>query len=167
MRIPPYYRLPSFQRFFAGVVIGGAISWVIFLFMFGVLQEKQTQLIQKHSDDIQKYKEEKLYWQEEFTKLNEKNQDSLTIQEIKVKITNREKFKIEQLSIHEAEEQIRKDLRSLLAKDIKSVYQNKDLINRTIENKILKINDKRYKLKVKDAFFFTTIELNLELSYSE
>ncbi|MDV2888249.1 sporulation protein, partial [Alkalihalophilus pseudofirmus] len=47
MRIPPYYRRPSWQRFFAGMAIGGAISWCIFLYIFGVWQEENAKLIRK------------------------------------------------------------------------------------------------------------------------
>ena len=39
MRIPPYHRTPTWQRFFAGAALGGLISWVIFFYMHGVQQE--------------------------------------------------------------------------------------------------------------------------------
>ncbi len=40
MHIPPYYKRPSFQRFFAGICIGTIIGYLIFIYMFGELQEK-------------------------------------------------------------------------------------------------------------------------------
>ena len=45
MRIPPYYRKPTWQHFFAGMAIGGVISWFIFLYIFGVWQEDYSKQI--------------------------------------------------------------------------------------------------------------------------
>ncbi|WP_456273767.1 sporulation membrane protein YtrI [Bacillus sp. AK031] len=166
MRIPPYYRQPGWQRFFAGALIGGVISWTIFLFMFGVLQEKQTATIEKQRDRISDLNQGISHWQEEFKLLNKKNSELLTVQDIKLKIVNAKEYRIEDsLSIFEAEEEIKGDLSPLLAKDLDSVYKNKELIKKTIENKTLKINDKRYKVKVKEIYFFTVIQVFLELEY--
>ncbi|MEI2400973.1 sporulation protein, partial [Paenibacillus phytohabitans] len=60
MRVPPYYQKPGWQRFFAGVVIGALISWIVFLFQFGVLQDNQIKKITQQEDeikDLQKSKE--------------------------------------------------------------------------------------------------------------
>lgn len=166
MRIPPYYRQRSWQRFFAGALIGGLISWVIFLFMFGVLQEKQTWLIETQRGDINDLKNDISHWQEEFQQLNKENSELLTVQDIKLKIVNAKDYRIkDSLSIYEAEEEIKGDLSPLLAKDLESVYKNKELIKKTIENKTLRINDKRYKVKVKEIFFYTEIQIILELEY--
>ncbi len=53
MRIPPYYHKPSWQQFFSGLILGGVISWGIFLYIFGVWQEKQANQIQKQKEEIQ------------------------------------------------------------------------------------------------------------------
>ena len=45
MRIPPYYRKPTWQQFFAGMAIGGVISWFIFFYIFGVWQEDYSKKI--------------------------------------------------------------------------------------------------------------------------
>nr|WP_235186695.1 hypothetical protein [Geobacillus sp. FW23] len=52
MRIPPYYQYPSWQRFFAGAAIGALISWFVFLYIFGVLQEKQVQHVNELNEQI-------------------------------------------------------------------------------------------------------------------
>ena len=66
MRIPPYYRNPLWQRFFAGVIIGAIISWGLFLYMFGDLQEKQIQLIETQQDAIKDLHDELEIWQNEY-----------------------------------------------------------------------------------------------------
>ncbi len=83
MRIPPFYRLPSFQRFFAGAVIGGIVSWMIFIFMYGSMHEKQTQKIQDQQTQLDKLTSTLSYLQEENKELNEENEDELTIQEVR------------------------------------------------------------------------------------
>jgi Na+/melibiose symporter-like transporter len=167
MRIPPFYRLPSWQRFFAGMVVGGIISWMIFLFMFGTMHEKQAQKIEEQKNDISKLKNTLSYLQEEYKQLNTENEDELTIQEVKVKIINNTKTKVELLSIHETEDQLSEDLRSLLTKDLETVYGNKELIKKIIENKTVKLNDKAFNLKVREMYFYTTTQITLELKYEE
>ncbi|BCB05119.1 sporulation membrane protein YtrI [Bacillus sp. KH172YL63] len=167
MRIPPFYRLPSWQRFFAGMVIGGIVSWMIFLFMFGTMHEKQAQKIAEQKNDISKLKNTLSYLQEEYKQLNSENENELTIQEVKVKIINTTKTKVELLSIHETEDRLSEDLRSLLTKDLESVYGNKELIKKIIENKTVKLNDKNFRLKVREMYFYTTTEITLELKYGE
>ncbi|MBS4173802.1 sporulation membrane protein YtrI [Bacillus sp. FJAT-49736] len=168
MRVPTLHRKPVWQRFFAGVVIGGCISWMVFLFMYGTLQEKQTKEIEKQNSIIKDLRQEKSIWQDEWNKLTKKNADMLIIQNVNVKIKGYEKYNIKDShSIFEKEEEIKEDLRSLVAKDINTVYQNKELIFKTIENKTIKINNRRYKFVIKDIFFFSTININLELRLAD
>jgi hypothetical protein len=165
VRIPPYYRRPSWQRFFAGMVIGGAISWCIFIYIFGVWQEKHTALIDKQSEEIIDLKEEKKIWQEEYKEINKRTIEQLTIQKINVKITNWEKYKLDMLSVSEIEDSVKDDISMMIAKDIDTVYKSKELIKKIIQNKPVKINDKRYKLQVKEMVIFTTLSIQLEIGF--
>ncbi|MEL3972603.1 sporulation membrane protein YtrI [Rossellomorea oryzaecorticis] len=167
MRIPPFYRLPSWQRFFAGMVVGGVISWMIFIYMFGVMHENQTKLIEEQKNEISKYKNTLSYLQEEYKQLNEENEEQLTIQEVKIKIQNPTKTKIELLSIHETEDRLSEDLRSLINKDLESAYGTRDLIKKIIENKTVELNDKSFTFKVREIYFWTTTQITLELKYEE
>ncbi|MEH7014048.1 sporulation membrane protein YtrI [Neobacillus niacini] len=165
MRIPPYYRRPSWQRFFAGMAIGGAISWCIFIYIFGVWQEKHTALIDKQSEEIVDLREEKKIWQEEYKEINKRTIEQLTIQKINVKITNWEKYKLDLLSVSEIEDSVKDDISMMIAKDIDTVYKSKELIKKIIQNKPVKINDKRYKLQVKEMVIFTTLSIQLEIEF--
>jgi hypothetical protein len=167
VRIPPYYRKPSWQRFFAGMVIGGAISWCIFIYIFGVWQEKHTALIDKQSEEIIDLKEEKKIWQEEYKEINKRTIEQLTIQKITIKITNWEKYKLDLLSVSEIEDSVKDDISLMIAKDIETVYKSKELIKKIIQNKPVKINDKRYKLKVKEMVIFTTLSIQLEIEFEQ
>jgi hypothetical protein len=165
MRIPPLYRRPAWQRFFGGMAIGGLISWCIFLYIYGVWQEQNTELIQKQAQEIVDIKEEKKIWQEEYKEINKRNIEQLTVQKINIRITNWEKYKLDSLSVLETEDSVRDDISMMIAKDMETVYKSKDLLKKIIENKPIKINDKRYKLKVKEMVFYTSLSIQLEIQF--
>lgn len=164
MRIPPLYRHPVWQRFFAGAAVGGCLSWVVFLFMFGVLQEKSRMMIDDQEKKIKELQGFVSIWQEDYQELNKRNEEMLTIQEIQVKVTNYGRYGIKDgQSISSIQEAVKEDLKSLVTKDLSTAYQNKEIIEKTIENKTMPINGKRYKLVVKQIFFYTTISIVVEL----
>jgi len=164
MRIPPLYRKPAWQRFFAGAAVGGCISWMIFLYMFGVMQERNGILLEKQAKDIKHLQDDIKIWQEDYRELNKENEEMLTIQEIKVRLVGHEKYQIQdRQSVFDVEEAIQEDLKSLLAKDLSTVYKNKDIIKKTIENKVMPINGKKFKFVVQEIFFYTTINITVEL----
>lgn len=163
MRIPSWHLWRRWRRFFTGMAVGGAISWCIFVFISGVWQEKYSILIQEQKEDIEEYKSEKLIWQEEFKALNKKNLEKMTIQDIRVKIINVEKYKLDTFSVFQVEESIKEDLNIIVAKDLETVYKSRDLLKRVIENKVVPINGKRYRLEVKEVYIYTTLNIQLEI----
>lgn len=167
MRIPPYYRKPTWQQFFAGMVIGGVISWFIFLFIFGVWQEEYSKEIKTQKAKISDLTNEKTIWQEEFKKLNKESQAKLTIQNIYIKITNKKKYDLDGLSVFEMEEKVKEDIGMMMAKDMDTVYKSRELIKKIIETQTIKANDKRYKLKVKEMTIYTTLSIELEVMMAD
>jgi len=167
MRIPPLYRKPSWQRFLAGAVIGGAISWCIFLFIFGTWQEKHTTLIRKQQEDIIDLKNDLKIWQEEYKAVNKRKIEQLTVQKISVKISNWERYDLDSFSVFQVEDSIKEDINMMVAKDLDTVYKSKDLIKKIIENKAVKINDKRYRLKVKEMVIYTILSIQVEIDFDQ
>jgi hypothetical protein len=165
MRIPPLYRKPGWQRFFAGTAVGGAVSWCIFLYIYGVWQEKNTELIRKQQEEIVDINNEKKIWQEEYKQMNKRNIEQLTVQKVNIKIMNSEKYKLDSLSVLETENSVRDDISIMLAKDLETVYKSKDLLKKIIENKQVKINDKRYNLKVKEMVIYTNLTIQLDIQF--
>nr|WP_295969884.1 sporulation membrane protein YtrI [uncultured Bacillus sp.] len=163
MRVPPYYQKPTWQHFSAGVLIGGVISWFIFLYIFGEWQEDYSKEITKQQTLITKLENEKIIWQEEFKKLNAENQDKLTVQSIYIKIRNKDKYHLDQLSLFQMEDEVKKDIGMIIAKDIETAYLSRELIKKTIENKVLTVNDKRFTLKISEMTIYTTLSIELEL----
>lgn len=163
MRIPPYYRLPSWQRFLAGMAIGGIISWFIFLYIFGQWQDKYSKEIKRQQEEISKLIDDKKIWQEEFKERNKKNTEQLTVQEIKIKIKNSEKYKLDSFSVFEIEDVVKEDINMMMAKDIDTVYKSRELIIKMIENKVFKVNEKRYRVEVKEMVIYTTLYIHLDI----
>lgn len=167
MRIPALYRYQNGQRFLFGAIIGAIVSWLVFLFMFGHMQEEQAKTIRKQREQIVELEKEKNIWQEDFKKLNEKNKQLLTVQEIVVKIENADKYRIDPLSVFEVEESVKEDISMVLAKDLHLVFQSRELLKKVIVNKPVKINDKRYKLVIKEMVIYTTLTIHLEMELAD
>ncbi|WP_147532610.1 sporulation membrane protein YtrI [Bacillus marasmi] len=163
MRIPPYYHKPSWQVFFSGMAIGGLVCWGIFLYIFGVWQEKQSEEIQKQKDIIKELTAEKNIWQDEFRELNKRNLEKMTVQEIKIEVTNYKKYDLDLLSVYEVEDGIKEDINMVLAKEIETVYESREMLRRAIENKVVKVNDKRYRLEIREIFIYTTLSIKVEM----
>ncbi|MBT2754464.1 sporulation membrane protein YtrI [Mesobacillus foraminis] len=167
MRIPPYYRSPSWQRFFSGMAVGAALSWCIFLYIHGVWMEEKSALIAKQKQDITDLTNDIKIWQDDYKALNEKNLEQLTIQEIKIKITNGKKYELDLLGVYEAEEKIKDDLSLFLAKDLEYVYKSRELIKKMIENKVIPLNGKRYRVRITSMVVYTTVNIQLEVYLDE
>ncbi|AGX05811.1 MULTISPECIES: sporulation membrane protein YtrI [Bacillaceae] len=167
MRIPPYYRKPAWQQLFAGMAIGGAVSWFIFLFIFGVWQEDYSFKIEKQEETIAGLRNDIKLWQESFKEQNKKSLKQMTVQDIKVKITNADKYKLDTLSVLQVEDSVKEDIRILVAKDMESVSKSTGLIRKVIENRTFRINDKRYRLEVSEMVIFTTLTISLKISFED
>ncbi|MDQ0224612.1 sporulation protein [Bacillus sp. 7586-K] len=164
MRIPPYYQQPSWQRFFSGVAIGAIISWIVFLFIYGVLQEKHRTIIDKQKVTIQDLEKDKELYQEEYSKINKEAQKKITVQAINVHLVNGEKYLFKDFRIKKIEDDVKDNLADLIAKDMESVYANYKLIENIVENKTHKVDGKDYKLKMTKFMLYTTIYIEVEIS---
>ncbi|MGE8078598.1 sporulation membrane protein YtrI [Peribacillus loiseleuriae] len=163
MRIPPLYQKATWQRFFVGVVIGALISWFVFLYMHGVLQEKQINKIHKQSQTIHEMSNKIEIWEKDYNRLNKEAEKKLLIEDVKVVVLNGKQYHLDLLSVAEAEEVIEEDLTSLIAKEVETVYKSKTLLKKSIENKTIEINKKRYRLEVVEIFFYTTMNIEVKL----
>ena len=163
MRVPTYHRKPTWQQFFAGMAIGGAISWCIFLYIYGVWQEEYSIKIKKQKEDIIELENDKRIWMEEFAALNKKSIEQMTVQDIKIRIINSDKYELDSLSVLQIEDGVKEDISMMIAKDLETVYKSRDLLRRAIENKAIKVNNKRYRLEVREIFIYTTLSIRLDI----
>lgn len=163
MRVPPYTRDPGWQRFFAGTAIGALISWIVFSQIFGILQEKQVRLLKMQQEIIAQLKHDLNIWQQDYIQLNKENKKRLTIQSIDVKVINAKSYGIDTYTTFRIEEDIKKDIQHITAKDIETVYKSRELLKKAIENKTYIIDNQKYHLDIETILFFTNISIELRL----
>ena len=163
MRPPNILSQKEWQRFFAGVAIGAIISWVIYVYLHGMMQETQMKEIIEQQQIIKKLEDEIAIWEKESESINEETEKKLTIQEIQIAIENYRDYDLDLLSVLKAQEEIRKDLSSLITKDLETIYKGRFLRKKTVENKIIEINDKKYSFTVSELMFYTTIYIEVKV----
>ncbi|AKM20051.1 sporulation protein [Anoxybacillus geothermalis] len=163
MRIPPYYQYPSWQRFFAGVAIGALISWFVFLYIFGVLQEKQVRHVNELNEQIADLQNEIRIWQEDYIHYNKEMKKKLTVQDVSVHLVNAEQYKLDSYTAFRIEDSVKEDLSHLITKDIETVYNSRELIKRAIENKTYTIHEKAYRLEIHTLTIFTLLAVEVKL----
>ncbi|WP_371932671.1 sporulation membrane protein YtrI [Bacillus carboniphilus] len=155
------------QRFFVGVVIGTIISWWFFVYSYGIYQEEYLNTISELQNDKEGLENKIKVLQDDYNVLNKKNQQQLSIQDITISIQNADQYKLREYSKQEIIADLKEDLSSLIAKDIKSVSKTQFLIKKTIENKIYNIDNKKYKLELKVLVIDTTLVVDVELLFSK
>ncbi|WP_085523112.1 sporulation membrane protein YtrI [Tuberibacillus sp. Marseille-P3662] len=166
MRIPPYYRIPSWQRFLAGVIIGMFVGFAFFLVIFGLAQEEQINKIKKQEtkiDDLERSNETLL---KEKKEKNEKLEKQLTVQEINVKIKVPEKYseKVSEITKYDLKKKINEQLGSLVNQDVHSVYTTSDLIYRSIEDKTFIVDDTGYQFEILNVEYYSIINVTVKIS---
>ena len=148
------------------MMCGAIISWLFFLFTYGTFQEEQVTLIEKQREHARDLKNQISIYQKDLHKLNEDNKQRLLIQSVDVKLINWEKYRIAQPDKMKFEEQVKDNISEVITKDIESVYKTKELLKRTIENKIYTINEKEFKAEVKELTIYTRLSVEIHISFA-
>ncbi|NEU29887.1 hypothetical protein GN156_03735 [bacterium LRH843] len=163
MRIPPLIERTGWQRFFGGVIIGILIGWGFFIYQYGQVYEglmyrlsRQEALITEQQKNIDQLRSNEI-------KLNEENQKKLTIQQIELSFVNDRKLRLSQLTLFELKQQAINEVQFVVRKDIETVANMKDLLIRTLENKVFEVGENQYKLNIKEIYLFTTLHLYVEV----
>ncbi|WP_459499141.1 sporulation membrane protein YtrI [Bacillus sp. C1] len=163
MRVPNANTAKRWSLFLAGAAVGGVLSWFIFLYIYGVFQQEQASMIEKQKQIIKKQEEKLRVLLEDHDKLNEENKQLLTIQEIKIEISNHDKYDLDNLTLENIITSIHNDLQHLLTKNIQSIAKNKELLKKAIENKVYKHYDRTYHFKVDTISFDTVLEIDIHI----
>lgn len=163
MRIPEYYKYRGWQVLFAGMALGCIISWCVFLFMYGTLQEKQLFKIEELQMELQSLKKDKEILIENIKETNQENHKKLVVQNIEISILNAEDHKLDILRKLEIKKMIEDDMDSILTKNIENVSTNLEFIIKTIENRDYKFEDFTYSVKVSRISLSSTLKIDLEI----
>lgn len=90
MRVPPYYHLPVWQRFLAGLAFGVIFSWILFLILYGEMQDDHVHLLKEQEAKIHSLESKIAIYQEDIEEINKESENKLLIHDIRLEITNAE-----------------------------------------------------------------------------
>ncbi|UCZ52266.1 hypothetical protein LGQ02_15650 [Bacillus shivajii] len=169
MRIPPFYHEPSWQRFFAGIILGMLVGWLFFLYQFGNVHEKLVLKINDQQKEIDSQAKTIDILRKDQDERNEENQKKLTVQDIKLHFVNEDDIKLSELTLHELRSAVESELDIVRNKNIETVHNSREFLEKTVENKIytIKGTDKRYQLKIEYLVLYTTVDIYLRIEPGE
>jgi len=166
MHIPPFYKKTTWQRFFAGTLIGGIIAYGVLLYMYGAMYEEllaQNRSFQSEITDLQNQNEALIEDREELDEMAEK---VLTIDTVEVSIANSEELRLDRLLIHDLEEMVKQEVNHIIGQDLSVIGQSDMLLVSTIENKEYTIDDFNYELDVKLLTIWETVRITVEATHT-
>ncbi|MDX8046705.1 hypothetical protein SH601_12000 [Gracilibacillus sp. S3-1-1] len=169
MHIPPYHKRPEWQRFLAGVASGTIIGYLIFIYMFGQLQENWIEENITLRGELQDLKQTYENLQQNHEALDEQAKKGIQVSEISIDLLNLEELHLEndRIMIHQLEEAIRAEATEAIGKSVDELANSVGLLISTIENKTINIDDFRFQAEVKRIIISETIQLAIELKKAE
>ncbi|WP_208592251.1 sporulation membrane protein YtrI [Gracilibacillus suaedae] len=169
MHIPPYYKRPSWQRFLAGVAIGTIIGYIIFIYMFGELQEKWIEENLALRGDLQDLRQSYENLRKNHEALDQQTKKGLQVGEINIEFLNLEELNIDsdRIMIQQLEDAVRTEASHAIGKSVDEIINSIDLLISTIENKTINIDDFRFQAEVRRIIVTETVYLSIELKMAE
>ncbi|RYM06927.1 hypothetical protein EWH99_01655 [Sporolactobacillus sp. THM7-7] len=161
MRIPPYYRMPDWQRFLAGCVIGLFVGFSVFLFLYGTAQEKQINRIRELKAEIETLRAQREALIESEERKNRALERQLTVQQIDIIISD---SRMDKATKAEVEHAVAEELHPLVNHSIASVADNSELVKNSIEGKPFVVSDITYQFRIKSMTIYSTVSLHLEVT---
>ncbi|KGX93370.1 hypothetical protein N781_09955 [Pontibacillus halophilus JSM 076056 = DSM 19796] len=164
MHIPPYYKRPSWQRFFAGVFIGGIVAFGLFLYMYGSLAEKWVEENLALEAKVKDLEFELEVLNKDKEEMNKEQKELVTIQEIEVNFTNDKELKLDRLISHQLKEMIKNEIRHVIGQSIQSISDSRTLLISAIQHKKYEVDDLKYNVHVDHLTIGPTLSLSIKLS---
>ncbi|GEN31509.1 hypothetical protein HNQ35_000908 [Cerasibacillus quisquiliarum] len=158
MHIPPYFKDKAWQYIFVGMIIGGIVAYLIFIYMYSEMYE---QLVEKNialESEIQDVKKQN----QALLEINEDLEKPSIVETIKINITNPKELKLDSLLVHQLVELIKEEIDSLIGKPIQQLSDSDDLLIATIENKRFKLNDIQYRFEVVKLIISKQVKVEVE-----
>ncbi|GAB3065205.1 sporulation membrane protein YtrI [Virgibacillus ainsalahensis] len=166
MHIPPLYKKKTWQLFIIGTVVGGVLSYLVYIYMYGSLYEQVVEenlQIQSELTELQSQNEALL---EDNADLDEKSKEPVTVDAIEISFANQEELRLDRLIVHQLEEMIKEEINHLIGQDLSIVAESDQLLEAAIENKGFSVDGFTYYFEVHKLYITKTIKLNLETKLS-
>ncbi|WP_077327461.1 sporulation membrane protein YtrI [Virgibacillus siamensis] len=167
MHIPPYYKKPSWQRFFAGAFFGACIAYFIFVYMHGFMYEQllgENKDLQSQVAELKKQNEALLQDNQD---LNEKTEEPLTVNSIEITITNQDELRLDKLIIHDLEELMKEEIDHIIGKDVSIIDESAQLLISSLENKEYTVDDFNYGFTIKKLTISKTLKITAEAELAD
>jgi len=165
MHIPPYFKRPAWQRFFAGAVVGAICAYFVFLFIFGELQQEWIENNLNLRTELQDLNQSYETLVKNHEALDKESKEGFTLQEVEIEFTNLKELKLEndRIMVQLLKDSISEETNHILGKPIDEVNTTLDLLISSIENKTLEVDDFKYKGTVKKLVVANNLHLSIEL----
>src|SRR5690606_36989185 len=166
MHIPPYYKKPTWQRFFVGVVFGGMIGYLVLIYMYGTMYEELIEENQQLKSEINDLTLQNEALTKDNEDLNEKTNKVPKVESIEIEITNWQRYKLDRLTVYELGELVKEEINHLIGEKVSTVAEGDFLLERVIENKGFTISDETYYFDVQKMIITETVKLTLKTKLS-
>ncbi|RPF55363.1 sporulation membrane protein YtrI [Aquisalibacillus elongatus] len=163
MHIPPYYKKPKWQAFFLGVLAGGIIGYIVFLYMFGEHTERWIEENLTLRQDLRQLENDYELIKEETDDLNKQNEQRLNIRDVEIEFVNIEQMRLDRFTSLRLTALVEDEISTVIGRNIESVGEQHELLIRTIENKNFRVNDINYQVKVTLLVIGPTLDISLEI----
>jgi len=163
IHFPPYHKYPSWQRFFAGVLLGAILAYPVLLYMYGSMYEElliENSEMQSQVTELKNQNEALLQDKEEM-------EAPLTVETIEITITNGQELKMDRLITHQLEQLIQTEIDHLVGEEVNNLVKSDQLIISAIENKKFKVDDFTYYFDVTLLTISPTMKVNVEAEPSD
>src|SRR5699024_1686464 len=144
MHIPPYHKLATWQRFFAGMLFGGIVAYLILLYMYSSMYEDLIMENIEMNETINDLTSQNEALLEDQSKLN----TPLTVREIEVIISNQEVFRDDSLLDSQLKGLIKQEINHLIGIEIPILSESKELLFSAVENKAFTIDSVTYQFTI-------------------
>ncbi|MCG3420161.1 sporulation membrane protein YtrI [Oceanobacillus jordanicus] len=158
MHIPPYHKKKTWQRFFAGALVGGIIAYIIFIFMYGTMYENQLKKNLELTSQVNDLKNQN----EALLKDTENLKTPVTVSVIDITIENAEEISLDSLVVPKLEELVKDEISHITGQSVSIVDEIDQLLISAIENKEYTIDDLRYQFTVRKLTISETVKVFLE-----
>ncbi|WP_163971624.1 sporulation membrane protein YtrI [Oceanobacillus halotolerans] len=166
MHIPPYHRLPTWQRFLAGIIMGGVIAYCLFIYFHGTMYDElleENLNLQSEISDLKQQNEALLEDNEEH---DEESEKEIVVNAIEITITNEDDLDLDRLIVHQLKELVKQELDPIMGLKIQAISESSELLIASIEDKGFTVDDFTYYFEVKQLIIDETIKLSVETRVS-
>ncbi|HLR02444.1 MAG TPA: sporulation membrane protein YtrI [Virgibacillus sp.] len=162
MHAPPYHKQKSWQRFFVGGFIGAIVAYTVFTYMYGSMYERlfeENVHLESENEELKSQNEALLQDKKDLDK--EKNEEK-TVEEIDIKIENKDSLDIDRLLIHELEGKVQETLKHIIGQEVNLVAKSDHLIISTIERQMIPIDESTYRFRVSTLIISEEVKVILK-----